>query len=127
MADNSDIDNLSGNEDEFDMDGIEGAQDGPSSETLAVITALKTTLETNPNQYEAHTQLITLLKGADMFEELREAREAMNKIYPLSEGKDATTDKGGNCIVTIPLCSFGGTKQLIPARFFQTISTQTTK
>ncbi|KAG0206204.1 RNA-binding protein 4F [Mortierella sp. NVP41] len=85
MADNSNIDNLSGSEDDFDMDGIEGGQDGPSTETLQAIAALKATLETNPNQYELHTQLIAFLKSADMFEELRQAREAMNKIYPLSE------------------------------------------
>ncbi|KAF9100385.1 RNA-binding protein 4F [Mortierella sp. GBA35] len=85
MADNNNIDNISGSEDEFDMDGIEGGQDGPSTETLQAIAALKATLETNPNQYELHTQLIAFLKSADMFEELRQAREAMNKIYPLSE------------------------------------------
>ncbi|KAG0375227.1 RNA-binding protein 4F [Mortierella sp. AD032] len=83
--DNKDIENLSGSEDNFDMDGIEDAQDGPSSETLEAIAALKATLAASPNQYEAHTQLIAMLKSADMFEELREAREAMNKIYPLSE------------------------------------------
>ncbi|KAF9137019.1 Splicing factor [Linnemannia schmuckeri] len=88
MADNKDIDNLSVSEDDdFDMDGIEagGGQDGPSSETIEAIVTFQTLLESNPNQYEAHTQLIALLKSADMFEELREARESMNKIYPLSE------------------------------------------
>ncbi|KAF8934884.1 Splicing factor [Haplosporangium gracile] len=88
MADNKDIDNLSVSEDDdFDMDGIEagGGQDGRSSETIEAIATFQTLLESNPNQYEAHTQLIALLKSADMFEELREAREAMNKIYPLSE------------------------------------------
>ncbi|KAG0298187.1 RNA-binding protein 4F [Linnemannia gamsii] len=85
----NDIDNLSASEDdEFDMDGIEegsGAQDGPSSETIEAIATFQTLLEENPNQYEAHTQLIALLKSADLFEELREARKSMNKIYPLSE------------------------------------------
>ncbi|KAG0278386.1 RNA-binding protein 4F [Linnemannia exigua] len=83
--DSKDIGNLSGSEDDFDMDGIEDAQDSPSSETLEAIAALQATLAASPNQYEAHTQLITILKSADMFEELREARESMNKIYPLSE------------------------------------------
>lgn len=95
MADDNkninDIDDLSGSEDEdFDMDEIEGgsgAHDGPSSETIEAITTFQTLLEENPNQYEAHTQLIALLKSADLFEELREARKSMNKIYPLSEGK----------------------------------------
>lgn len=82
-----DINNLAGSDDEdFDMDGIDVAQDGPSSETIKGIATFQTLLEANPNQYEVHTQLIALLKSADMFEELREAREAMNKIYPLSEG-----------------------------------------
>lgn len=82
-----DINNLAGSDDEdFDMDGIDVAQDGPSSETIEAIATFQTLLEANPNQYEVHTQLIALLKSADMFEELREAREAMNKIYPLSEG-----------------------------------------
>ncbi|KAK5823056.1 hypothetical protein F5H01DRAFT_333468 [Linnemannia elongata] len=81
-----DINNLAGSDDEdFDMDGIDVAQDGPSSETIEAIATFQTLLEANPNQYEVHTQLIALLKSADMFEELREAREAMNKIYPLSE------------------------------------------
>jgi hypothetical protein len=89
----NDIDNLSGSEDDgLDMDGIEddsGAQDGPSSETIEAIATLQTMLKENPNQYEAHTQLIALLKSADLFEELCEARESMNKIYPLSEGKES--------------------------------------
>ncbi|KAF9901075.1 RNA-binding protein 4F [Linnemannia zychae] len=85
MADDKNDDNFSGSEDDFDMDGIEDAQDGPSAETLEAIAALKAVLDAGPNQYEAHTQMIALYKGADMFEELREAREAMNKIYPLSE------------------------------------------
>lgn len=109
-----DIDNLAGSDDDdFDMGDTEGGnrtQDGPSGETIEAIATFQTLLEANPNQYEAHTQLIALLKNADMFEELREAREAMNKIYPLSEGTKVKETKETSLLS----CSvFVGDKQLI--------------
>ncbi|KAI1312652.1 Squamous cell carcinoma antigen recognized by T-cells 3 [Mortierella claussenii] len=67
---------------DFDMDGI---QDAPSAETLKTITALQKSLEDNSNQYELHIQLIVLLKGTDMFEQLRSAREKMSATFPLTE------------------------------------------
>ncbi|KAG0211431.1 Splicing factor [Mortierella sp. GBA30] len=78
-------DDLSGSEDSFEMDGVD-MEEGASPELLEAIATLKAALHANPNQYEEHTQLITLLKSADMLEELREAREAMNAVFPLSEG-----------------------------------------
>ncbi|KAF9920650.1 Splicing factor [Linnemannia zychae] len=83
---NKETDNLSGSDDNLDMDELEDVHyDGPSSETLETIATLQMALEANPNQYETHIQLISVLKSTDMFEELRQARKAMNRIYPLSE------------------------------------------
>ncbi|KAG0266470.1 Splicing factor [Mortierella polycephala] len=78
-------DGLSESEDDFGMDVLDNSEDGPSPEILEAIATLKTSLKANPNQYEQHTQLIVLLKDAAMLEQLRDAREAMNTIYPLSE------------------------------------------
>ncbi|KAF9571168.1 RNA-binding protein 4F [Mortierella alpina] len=75
---------LSGGEDDFDMDQ-DHVDEGASPELLEAVATLKSTLHDDPNQYEQHTQLITLLKSADMLEELRAAREAMNSVFPLSE------------------------------------------
>ncbi|KAF9191909.1 Splicing factor [Haplosporangium sp. Z 11] len=78
-------DGLPESEDDFEMDVLDNAEDGLSPEILEAIATLKTSLKANPNQYEQHTQLIVLLKDAAMLEQLRDAREAMNIIYPLSE------------------------------------------
>ncbi|CAO3571089.1 unnamed protein product [Mortierella alpina] len=75
---------LSGSEDDFDMNQ-DNVEEGASPELLEAVATLKSALHDNPNQYEQHTQLITLLKSADMLEELRAAREAMNAVFPLSE------------------------------------------
>ncbi|KAF9290597.1 Squamous cell carcinoma antigen recognized by T-cells 3 [Mortierella alpina] len=75
---------LSGSEDDFEMDQ-DNIDEGASPELLEAVATLKSALHDNPNQYEQHTQLITLLKSADMLEELRAAREAMNAVFPLSE------------------------------------------
>ncbi|KAF8937233.1 RNA-binding protein 4F [Dissophora ornata] len=72
-------DEFSDSEDDLEMD------DAVSPETLQAIATLRASLEANPNQYEQHTQIIVLLKGAVMLEELRAAREAMSSAYPLSE------------------------------------------
>ncbi|KAG0365729.1 Splicing factor [Gamsiella multidivaricata] len=69
---------------EFDMDGVEMTEE-VSQETIEAIATLTTSLESNPSQYELHTQLIALLKSASLLEELRKARRAMNALYPLSE------------------------------------------
>ncbi|KAF9946278.1 Splicing factor [Mortierella alpina] len=75
---------LSGSDDDFDMNQ-DHVEEGASPELLEAVATLKSALHDNPNQYEQHTQLITLLKSADMLEELRAAREAMNAAFPLSE------------------------------------------
>ena len=76
---------LSGSEDDFDMDQ-DNIEQGASPDLLEAVATLKSTLRENPNQYEQHTQLITLLKSADMLEDLRAARENMNAVFPLTEG-----------------------------------------
>ncbi|KAF9961119.1 hypothetical protein BGZ72_004883 [Mortierella alpina] len=75
---------LSGSEDDLDMDQ-DNIEESASPDLLEAVATLKSTLRENPNQYEQHTQLITLLKSADMLEDLRAARENMNAVFPLTE------------------------------------------
>ncbi|KAF9434441.1 Splicing factor [Entomortierella beljakovae] len=78
-------DQLSDSEGDFELDDIDDSNDVTSPETLELISTLKKSLEENPTQYEQHIQLIALLKGAELIEELRVARESMSRIFPLSE------------------------------------------
>ncbi|KAF9394522.1 Splicing factor [Mortierella sp. AD011] len=78
-------DEFSDSEDDFEMDEIAASEDAISPETLELISTLKKSLEENSNQYEQHTQLISLLKASEKLQELREARESMSKSFPLSE------------------------------------------
>jgi len=80
------LDSRSDMDDSFndtDMDNVTG----PGPEAMEAISALQVSLEQNPNQYEQHIQLISLLKDSDMLDELRNARESMSKTFPLAEGK----------------------------------------
>ncbi|KAG0071367.1 Squamous cell carcinoma antigen recognized by T-cells 3, partial [Podila epicladia] len=77
------MDNLSDSDGEDSY--MEGVENAASQELLTNIGVLKASLLANPSQYEVHIQLITLLKSAAMFEELRAAREAMSAVFPLSE------------------------------------------
>jgi hypothetical protein len=43
-------------------------------------------LSQNPYAYDLHTQLIELLKTMGELDRLREARERMSKLFPLTEG-----------------------------------------
>nr|XP_050029161.1 squamous cell carcinoma antigen recognized by T-cells 3-like isoform X1 [Dermacentor andersoni] len=61
-------------EDDEDADVEEGKQ---IEELQAKITA-------NPYHYDSHTALITFLRNTGNLEKLREAREAMAKIFPLT-------------------------------------------
>ena len=49
--------------------------------------------------YDYHVELITLLKAAGDFDKLRAAREAMNLIFPLTEGTTIAKRK--------PKCQYG--------------------
>jgi hypothetical protein len=44
-------------------------------------------LQANPYQYDVHLDYIRTLRLMHRHEELRHAREKMNAVYPLSEGK----------------------------------------
>ena len=50
-------------------------------------------IKTNPYMYDHHVELITLLKAAGDFDKLRAAREAMNLIFPLTEGTTVSKPK----------------------------------
>ena len=43
-------------------------------------------VEANPYKYDKHIELITALRSEGDLEQLRNARESMANIYPLSEG-----------------------------------------
>ena len=40
----------------------------------------------NPYHYDSHLELVKLLRNSADLDRLREAREAMSKIFPLTEG-----------------------------------------
>ena len=41
----------------------------------------------NPYHYDSHVELIKLLRQSGDLDKVRNAREGMNKIFPLTEGK----------------------------------------
>ena len=56
-----------------------------SEADMHAILALEGRLEANPNLYDAHVQLIEVLRRCRMRERLREARRAMQARFPLTE------------------------------------------
>ncbi|KAF9161634.1 RNA-binding protein 4F [Actinomortierella ambigua] len=65
------------------MDDVQ--EENAYAEDMQTIQALTASLESNPYQYNAYTELITLLKKQGMLDELRATRRKMSTIYPLSE------------------------------------------
>ena len=43
-------------------------------------------LSTNPYHYDSHLQLISLARSVGDLDAARKAREAMHKVFPLTEG-----------------------------------------
>ncbi|GET53286.1 RNA-binding protein Prp24 [Rhizophagus irregularis DAOM 181602=DAOM 197198] len=77
--------NFSDNESNFsDLDQFENQEESINaiSETIA---GLLEQLSNNVYQYEVHVQYIQTLRKSALFDELKEAREMMHSIFPLSE------------------------------------------
>lgn len=70
-------------EDDDDMeDSDEEEKEDP--ELLKQISQYKEELLSNPYNYNAHLQLVTLLRKSDNFDQLRNARKAFSEHYPLT-------------------------------------------
>ena len=74
-----------------DDDGLSSSSDSDmpdidvSEEEMKTIIGLDTRLENNKYDYDAHTMLIQVLRRCGMRERLREARNAMHAIFPMTE------------------------------------------
>ncbi|KAE8688795.1 hypothetical protein F3Y22_tig00110956pilonHSYRG00244 [Hibiscus syriacus] len=64
-----------------DSDSSDSEDDADQKEQLLT---LEYELSTNPSNYDAHVQYIKLLRRSGEIEKLREARENMNTLFPLS-------------------------------------------
>ncbi|KAI9365419.1 hypothetical protein DFJ73DRAFT_918708 [Zopfochytrium polystomum] len=64
------------------------ANDGDGNRDLAQndLLAVMEEMAENPLAYNAHLKYVSLLKALGQLEELRQARESMHSIFPLSEG-----------------------------------------
>ncbi|CAL8071274.1 unnamed protein product [Calicophoron daubneyi] len=67
-----------------DSDSDESSDDAGDQELLEKVKRLQTQLEENPNDYDSHNELIVTLKKLGNLDELRQARENMSAVYPLS-------------------------------------------
>ena len=77
-------DNEDSDDDDEDMeDSDEEEKEDP--ELLKQISQYKEELLSNPYNYNAHLQLVTLLRKTDSFDQLRNARKAFSECYPLTE------------------------------------------
>ncbi|XP_046344381.2 squamous cell carcinoma antigen recognized by T-cells 3-like isoform X2 [Haliotis rufescens] len=95
MAEN--VEKMPVDEDGDDVDGTEEAMDaegnsdsdssdsGDEDQLEQKIYELQQKVTENPYIYDLHTQLITTLRQAGELEQLRQAREKMSEIFPLSE------------------------------------------
>lgn len=76
-------DEVSSSEDDSEME--EEAAEGEDVDALfQTINELKERLKNNPNDYDVHIELINLLRTARIRTELRDAREKMANIFPLT-------------------------------------------
>ncbi|KAG0252058.1 RNA-binding protein 4F [Actinomortierella ambigua] len=76
-------DHSSDSDSDHAMDDVQ--EENAYAEDMQTIQALTASLESNPYQYNAYTELITLLKKQGMLDELRATRRKMSAMYPLSE------------------------------------------
>ncbi|CAI5532657.1 unnamed protein product [Closterium sp. Naga37s-1] len=79
-----DSDGDSDGDDSEDDDSEDEKEAAEEAERKAMIDQVKARIASNPYDYQAHVQLISLLRRSSMLEELRAAREAMNALFPLS-------------------------------------------
>ena len=58
-----------------------------SSKILVCVTFFLLKVSSNPYHYQSHVELIKLIRDYGDLDKLRDARENMSKIFPLTEGK----------------------------------------
>ena len=75
--------NSSGKEDDSD-DDMDDDEDKEDPELLKQIEGYKDELLINPYNYNAHLELVTLLRKTDHFDQLRSARQSFCEFYPLT-------------------------------------------
>ncbi|XP_021824437.1 squamous cell carcinoma antigen recognized by T-cells 3 [Prunus avium] len=67
-----------------DSDSDSGSEDGDQAQKNLQLQTLEAELSTNPGNYDAHVQYIKTLRQIADIEKLRQAREAMNELFPLT-------------------------------------------
>ncbi|CAL8109132.1 unnamed protein product [Prunus armeniaca] len=67
-----------------DSDSDSGSEDGDQAQKNLQLQTLEAELSTNPGNYDAHVQYIKILRQIADIEKLRQAREAMNELFPLT-------------------------------------------
>ena len=69
------------------ISGHRTASRGPASHVLLVILLLMNfQVEKSPYHYDSHVELIKLLRESGDLDRVRNAREGMSKIFPLTQG-----------------------------------------
>ncbi|KAL0335321.1 UNVERIFIED_CONTAM: Squamous cell carcinoma antigen recognized by T-cells 3 [Sesamum radiatum] len=88
-----------GSDSESDSDSDSDSED--EAQVKEQIEALETALYNNPSDYDSHVQYIKILRKQGDLEKLRQAREAMSSLFPLTPDmwqewtKDETTVSSG--------------------------------
>ena len=77
-------DNEDSDDDMSDDDDEEDEEEKEDPEVLKQISSYQEELLSNPYNYNAHLQLVTLLRKTDNFNELRAARKSFSEHYPLT-------------------------------------------
>ncbi|CAL8998279.1 unnamed protein product [Prunus brigantina] len=67
-----------------DSDSDSDSEDGDQAQKNLQLQTLEAELSTNPGNYDAHVQYIKILRQIADIEKLRQAREAMNELFPLT-------------------------------------------
>ncbi|XP_008218633.1 PREDICTED: squamous cell carcinoma antigen recognized by T-cells 3 [Prunus mume] len=67
-----------------DSDSDSGSDDGDQAQKNLQLQTLEAELSTNPGNYDAHVQYIKIIRQIADIEKLRQAREAMNELFPLT-------------------------------------------
>ncbi|RMX56908.1 hypothetical protein pdam_00021974, partial [Pocillopora damicornis] len=68
-------------------DGSSDSEDSDDNEAVhdPRIQQLELQVASNPYHYDSHVELVKLLRESGDLDRLRDAREGMNKIFPLTE------------------------------------------
>ena len=70
--------------DSDDMDDDDEEEDTEDPEVLKQISGFQEEISQNPYNYDAHLNLVKLLRKTEHFDKLREARKSFSQFYPLT-------------------------------------------